>query len=54
MATQSGRSLFGAFDRIVNSPANYWVAMLCDLAAALAFMVLVPLDSPVPLWSPAA
>jgi cytochrome b subunit of formate dehydrogenase len=40
MATQSGRILFGAIDRIVNSPANYRVAMLCDLAAALAFLVL--------------
>jgi len=40
MATQWGRILLGALDRIVNSPANYWVAILCDLAAALAFLVL--------------
>ncbi len=31
--------LLGAFDRIVYSSANYWVAMLSDLAAALAFLV---------------
>ena len=40
MATRSGRILVGALDRIVHSSANYWVAMLCDLAAALAFLVL--------------
>ena len=40
MAIQSGRILLGAFDRIVYSSANYWVAMLCDLAAALAFLAL--------------
>ena len=40
MATQSGRILLGAFDRIVDSSANYWVAMLSDLAAALAFLAL--------------
>src|ERR1022692_2820553 len=40
MGTQSGRLLLGAFDRIVYSSANYWVAMLCDLAAALAFLAL--------------
>jgi sterol desaturase/sphingolipid hydroxylase (fatty acid hydroxylase superfamily) len=32
--------LLGGFDRIVYSSANYWVAMLCDLAAALAFLAL--------------
>jgi sterol desaturase/sphingolipid hydroxylase (fatty acid hydroxylase superfamily) len=40
VATPSGRILVGALDRIVYSSANYWVAMLCDLAAALAFLVL--------------
>lgn len=40
MATQSGRILVGALDRIVCSSANYWVAMLSDLAAALAFLAL--------------
>ena len=40
MATQSGRILLGVFDWIVYSSANYWVAMLCDLAAALAFLAL--------------
>ena len=40
MATQSGRILLGALDRIVYSSANYWVAMLSDLAAALAFLAL--------------
>ena len=38
MATQSGRILVGALDRIVYSSANYWAAMLSDLAAALAFL----------------
>src|SRR4029077_12627938 len=38
MATQSGRLVVGAFDRIGYSSANYWLAMLCDLAAALAFL----------------
>ena len=40
MAIQSGRILVGALDRIVCSSANYWAAMLCDLAAALAFLAL--------------
>ena len=40
MATQSGRILLGALDRIVYASANYWVAMLSDLAAALAWLVL--------------
>jgi sterol desaturase/sphingolipid hydroxylase (fatty acid hydroxylase superfamily) len=39
MATQS-RIWVGALDRIVYSSSNYWVAMLCDLAAALAFLAL--------------
>ena len=38
MATESGRNLIGALDRIVCSSANYWAAMLSDLAAALAFL----------------
>src|SRR5436190_12046412 len=40
MDTQSGRILLGALDRIVYSSANYWIAMLSDLAAALAFLAL--------------
>ncbi len=40
MAIQSGRILVGPLDRIVCSSANYWAAMLCDLAAALAFLAL--------------
>ena len=40
MATQSGRILFGALDRMVSSRANYWVGMFSDVAAALAFLVL--------------
>ena len=40
MAIQSGRILVGALDRIVCNSANYWAAMLCDLAAALAFLAL--------------
>ena len=40
MATQSRRLLRGALDRIVYSSANYWVTMLSDLAAALAFLAL--------------
>ena len=40
MATRSGRILLGALDRMVNSSANYWVVMLSDLAAALAFLAL--------------
>jgi hypothetical protein len=40
MATQSGRILLGALDRMVYSSAHYWVAMLSDLAAALAFLAL--------------
>jgi sterol desaturase/sphingolipid hydroxylase (fatty acid hydroxylase superfamily) len=40
MATRSGRILVGALDRIVSSSANYWAAMLSDLAAALAFLAL--------------
>jgi hypothetical protein len=40
MTTQSGRILVGALDRIVYSSANYWAAMLSDLAAALAFLVI--------------
>ena len=40
MATQSRRLRLGALDRIVSSAANYWAAMLSDLAAALAFLAL--------------
>ena len=40
MATQSRGFLRGALDRIVYSSANYWVTMLSDLAAALAFLAL--------------
>ena len=40
MATPSGRILFAALDRIVYGSANYWVAMLSDLAAALAWLAL--------------
>ena len=40
MATQSRRLQRGALDRIVYSSANYWVTMLSDLAAALAFLAL--------------
>jgi sterol desaturase/sphingolipid hydroxylase (fatty acid hydroxylase superfamily) len=40
MTAQSGRILLGALDRIVHSSANYWVAMLSDVAAALAFLAL--------------
>jgi sterol desaturase/sphingolipid hydroxylase (fatty acid hydroxylase superfamily) len=40
MATQSGRMLFGIWDRMVYSAANYWVGMLSDLIAALAFLAL--------------
>jgi 4-hydroxysphinganine ceramide fatty acyl 2-hydroxylase len=40
MTTQSGRILIGALDRIVDSAANYWMGMLSDLAAALAFLAL--------------
>ncbi len=40
MATQSGRILLGALDRMVYSSANYWVVMLSDLAAALVFLAL--------------
>jgi sterol desaturase/sphingolipid hydroxylase (fatty acid hydroxylase superfamily) len=40
MATQSRRILVGAIDRMVYSSANYWVGMLGDLAAALAFLAL--------------
>jgi hypothetical protein len=40
MAIQSRRILVGALDRIVCSSANYWVVMLSDLAAALAFLAL--------------
>ena len=40
MASQSGRILVGALDRIVSSSANYWAAMFSDLAAALAFLGL--------------
>jgi sterol desaturase/sphingolipid hydroxylase (fatty acid hydroxylase superfamily) len=40
MATQSGSILVGALDRIVCSAANYWAAMLSDLAAALVFLAL--------------
>jgi sterol desaturase/sphingolipid hydroxylase (fatty acid hydroxylase superfamily) len=40
MAPQSGRLLPGALGRIVYSSASYWVALLSDLAAALAFLVL--------------
>jgi len=37
---QSRRILLGAWDRIVRSSANYWVAIPGDLAAALAFLAL--------------
>jgi hypothetical protein len=40
MATQSRRILLGTLDRMVYSSANYWVVMLSDLAAALAFLAL--------------
>ncbi len=40
MAMQSGSILLGAWDRMVYSAANYWVVMLSDLAAALAFLAL--------------
>ena len=40
MTTQSGRILLGALDRMVSSRANYWVGMLSDVAAALAFLAL--------------
>jgi sterol desaturase/sphingolipid hydroxylase (fatty acid hydroxylase superfamily) len=40
MATQSRRILLGALDRMVYSSANYWVALLSDLAAALVFLAL--------------
>jgi sterol desaturase/sphingolipid hydroxylase (fatty acid hydroxylase superfamily) len=40
MTTQSGSPRLGVLDRFVYSPANYWVAMFSDLAAAL---VLLPL-----------
>ena len=40
MATQSERILLGALDRMVYSSATYWVVMLSDLAAALAFLAL--------------
>jgi hypothetical protein len=39
-ATQSRRIVLGALDRMVYSCANYWVVMLSDLAAALAFLAL--------------
>jgi sterol desaturase/sphingolipid hydroxylase (fatty acid hydroxylase superfamily) len=40
MAIQSGGILVGALDRIVCSSANYWAALLSDLAATLAFLAL--------------
>ena len=40
MATQSGSILLGAVDRMVYSAVHYWVVMLSDLAAALAFLAL--------------
>ena len=40
MTTQSRRLLRGVLDRIVYSSTNYWVTMLSDLAAALAFLAL--------------
>jgi sterol desaturase/sphingolipid hydroxylase (fatty acid hydroxylase superfamily) len=40
MATQSGRILFGAVNRLVYSSANYWFVLLSDLAAMLAFLAL--------------
>jgi sterol desaturase/sphingolipid hydroxylase (fatty acid hydroxylase superfamily) len=40
MATPSGSILLGAWDRMVYSAVNYWVVMLSDLAAALAFLAL--------------
>ena len=38
MAARSGRSLLRAVDRVVYSSANYWVGMVGDLTAALAFL----------------
>ena len=40
MATLSGSIRLGALEWFVDSPANYWVAMFSDLAAALAFLTL--------------
>jgi sterol desaturase/sphingolipid hydroxylase (fatty acid hydroxylase superfamily) len=40
MATQAARIRLSALDRMVHSAANYWVVMLSDLAAALAFLAL--------------
>jgi hypothetical protein len=37
MATQSGKALLGALDRMVSSSANYWVGLLSDVVGALAF-----------------
>ena len=37
---ESGGISIGAFDRVVHSSANYWAAMLSDLAAAVAFLAL--------------
>jgi sterol desaturase/sphingolipid hydroxylase (fatty acid hydroxylase superfamily) len=40
MATQGGRVLLGVLDRMVYSSANYWVVIVSDPAAALAFLAL--------------
>ena len=40
MATPSGSIRLGALEWFVDSPANYWVAMFSDLAAALVFLAL--------------
>jgi 4-hydroxysphinganine ceramide fatty acyl 2-hydroxylase len=39
IANQS-RTLFGVLDRMVYNSGNYWVGMLSDVAAALAFLAL--------------
>ena len=39
MATQSGRVILGALDRMVSSSANYWVGLLSDVVGALAFLI---------------
>jgi sterol desaturase/sphingolipid hydroxylase (fatty acid hydroxylase superfamily) len=40
MVTHSGRIVITALDRMVYSAAHYWVAMISDMAAALAFLAL--------------
>ena len=40
MTTRSGNGLLGALDRMFYSSANYWVMLLSDIAAALAFLAL--------------